>query len=81
MRKLEIGCLLLLRTMIRQLIVGTLFIQLHGKLKQFSFSIVRSEEEAEDIIAELFILIIQRKEQLCQLDAPMYYFYATVRNM
>jgi RNA polymerase sigma-70 factor (ECF subfamily) len=59
----------------------TLFIQLHGKLKQFSFSIVRSEEEAEDIVSELFILIIQRKEQLCQLDSPLYYFYTTVRNM
>lgn len=59
----------------------TLFIQLHGKLKQFSFSIVRSEEEAEDIVSELFILIIQRKEQLCQLDAPLFYFYTTVRNM
>lgn len=59
----------------------TLFIQLHGKLKQFSFSIVRSEEEAEDIVSELFILIIQRKEQLCQLESPLYYFYTTVRNM
>ncbi|MBA4259237.1 MAG: RNA polymerase sigma-70 factor [Chitinophaga sp.] len=58
-----------------------LFIQLHGKLKQFSFSIVRSEEEAEDIVSELFILIIQRKEQLCQLESPLYYFYTTVRNM
>ncbi|MDP3394154.1 sigma-70 family RNA polymerase sigma factor [Sediminibacterium sp.] len=58
-----------------------LFFQLHGKLKQFSFSIVRSEEEAEDIVSELFVLIIQRKEQLCQLDSPLYYFYATVRNM
>lgn len=59
----------------------TLFIQLHGKLKQFSFSIVRSEEEAEDIVSELFVLIIQRKEQLCQLESPLYYFYSTVRNM
>lgn len=59
----------------------TLFIQLHGKLKQFSFSIVRSEEEAEDIVSELFILIIQRKEQLCQLESPLYYFYTIVRNM
>lgn len=59
----------------------SLFIQLHGKLKQFSFSIVRSEEEAEDIVSELFILIVQRKEQLCQLESPLYYFYTTVRNM
>ena len=59
----------------------TLFIQLHGKLKQFSFSIVRSEEEAEDIVSELFVLIVQRKEQLCQLESPLYYFYTTVRNM
>jgi RNA polymerase sigma-70 factor (ECF subfamily) len=59
----------------------SLFIQLHGKLKQFSFSIVRSEEEAEDIVSELFVLIIQRKEQLCQLESPLYYFYTTVRNM
>ncbi|MDO9156216.1 MAG: RNA polymerase sigma-70 factor, partial [Sediminibacterium sp.] len=59
----------------------TLFIKLHGKLKQFSFSIVRSEEEAEDIVSELFVLIIQRKEQLCQLESPLYYFYTTVRNM
>lgn len=59
----------------------TLFVQLHGKLKQFAFSIVRSEEEAEDIVSELFILIIQRKEQLCQLESPLYYFYTTVRNM
>ncbi|HLD52328.1 MAG TPA: RNA polymerase sigma-70 factor [Sediminibacterium sp.] len=59
----------------------SLFIQLHGKLKQFSFSIVRSEEEAEDIVSELFVLIVQRKEQLCQLESPLYYFYTTVRNM
>jgi RNA polymerase sigma-70 factor (family 1) len=59
----------------------TLFIQLHGKLKQFSYSIVRSEEEAEDIVSDLFMLIVQRKDQLCQLDSPLYYFYATVRNM
>ena len=59
----------------------TQFIQLHGKLKQFSFSIVRSEEEAEDIVSELFVLIVQRKEQLCQLESPLYYFYTTVRNM
>lgn len=59
----------------------SLFIQLHGKLKQFSFSIVRSEEEAEDIVSELFVLIIQRKEQLCQLESPLYYFYTTIRNM
>lgn len=59
----------------------SLFIQLHGKLKQFSFSIVRSEEESEDIVSELFVLIIQRKEQLCQLESPLYYFYTTVRNM
>lgn len=64
-----------------QLAYRTLFIQLHGKLKQFSFSIVRSEEEAEDIVSELFVLIIQRKEQLCQLESPLYYFYTTVRNM
>ena len=64
-----------------QLAYRTLFIQLHGKLKQFSFSIVRSEEEVEDIVSELFVLIIQRKEQLCQLESPLYYFYTTVRNM
>lgn len=59
----------------------TLFIALHSKLKQFAYSIVRSEEEAEDIVSDLFMLILQRKEQLCQLESPLFYFYATVRNM
>lgn len=59
----------------------SLFLQLHGRLKQFAFSIVRSEEEAEDIVSDLFVLIVKRKDYLCQLDAPLYYFYATVRNM
>ena len=45
-----------------------LFILLHNRLKQFAFSIIRSGEEAEEIVSDVFINIWQRRHQSAQID-------------
>jgi RNA polymerase sigma-70 factor (family 1) len=57
-----------------------LFILLHNRLKQFAFSIIRSGEEAEEIVSDVFINIWQRRHQSAQIDSPLLYFYTAVKN-
>ena len=57
-----------------------LFILLHKRLKQFSFSIIRSVEEAEEIVSDLFIRIWQKRKQLSHIHSPLLYFYTAIKN-
>jgi RNA polymerase sigma-70 factor (ECF subfamily) len=58
-----------------------LFLLLHGRLKQFAYSILKSGEEAEELVSDVFIRIWQKKEQLTTIEAPLFYFYATTKNL
>jgi RNA polymerase sigma-70 factor (family 1) len=57
-----------------------LFIRLHNRLKQFAWSIVRSSEEAEEIVSDIFIRIWQNRQQLVTIDSPLLYFYTSIKN-
>jgi RNA polymerase sigma-70 factor (family 1) len=57
-----------------------LFIRLHNRLKQFAWSIVRSGEEAEEIVSDIFIRIWQNRQQLVTIDSPLLYFYTAIKN-
>ena len=39
-----------------------LFLLLHNRLKQFAYSILKSNEEAEELVSDLFIRIWTKKE-------------------
>jgi RNA polymerase sigma-70 factor (family 1) len=58
-----------------------LFLLLHGRLKQFSFAILKSHEEAEELVSDIFIRIWQKKDQLTTIESPLIYFYTTAKNL
>jgi RNA polymerase sigma-70 factor (ECF subfamily) len=58
-----------------------LFLLLHGQLKQFAYSILKSGEEAEELVSDVFINIWQKRDQLTSIEAPLFYFYTTAKNL
>ena len=58
-----------------------LFMLLHGRLKQFAYSILKSQEEAEELVSDLFVKVWEKRDQLTTIDSPLLYFYATAKNL
>jgi RNA polymerase sigma-70 factor (family 1) len=58
-----------------------LFLLLHGRLKKFAYSILKSGEEAEELVSDVFIRIWQKKDQLTSIESPLLYFYTTTKNL
>jgi RNA polymerase sigma-70 factor (family 1) len=58
-----------------------LFILLHSRLKQFAYSILKSNEEAEELVSDIFIRIWEKRDQLTAIETPLLYFYTTVKNL
>jgi RNA polymerase sigma-70 factor (family 1) len=58
-----------------------LFVLLHSRLRQFAFSIVKSNEEAEELVSDVFIRIWEKRDQLHIIESPLLYFYTSVRNL
>jgi RNA polymerase sigma-70 factor (family 1) len=58
-----------------------LFILLHSGLKQFAYSILKSNEEAEELVSDLFIRIWEKRDQLLKIESPRLYFYTTAKNL
>jgi len=58
-----------------------LFLNLHGPLTQFAYSILKSKEEAEELISDMFIKIWEKRNTLTAIETPRLYFYTTARNM
>lgn len=57
-----------------------LFIMLHSRLKQFAYSIIKSGEEAEELVSDVFIWIWQKRDQLTTIKSPLLYLYTTTKN-
>lgn len=58
-----------------------LFLLLHKPLKQFAYSILKSNEESEELVSDVFIRIWQKKDKLTTIASPLFYFYTTVKNL
>jgi RNA polymerase sigma-70 factor (family 1) len=58
-----------------------LFILLHSRLKQFAYSILKSTEESEELVSDLFIRIWEKRDQLTAIESPLLYFYTTAKNL
>ena len=58
-----------------------LFVLLHGRLKQFAYSILKSQEEADELVSDIFIRIWQKRDQLSIIETPLFYFYTTAKNL
>lgn len=58
-----------------------LFVLLHSRLKQFAYSILKSGEEADELVSDLFIRIWQKRDKLTAIQSPLFYFYTTAKNL
>lgn len=58
-----------------------LFILLHSRLKQFAYSILKSNEEAEELVSDLFIKIWEKRDHLTTIESPLLYFYTSAKNL
>lgn len=58
-----------------------LFVLLHSRLKQFAYSILKSQEEAEELVSDLFIKVWEKRNQLTTIESPLLYFYTTAKNL
>jgi len=58
-----------------------LFITMYEKLYDFSFSILKSKEDAEEVVSDFFINIwIKRATNLKKLENPRLYLFVGVKN-
>ncbi|MEO5946707.1 MAG: RNA polymerase sigma-70 factor [Chitinophagaceae bacterium] len=58
-----------------------LFILLHTRLKQFGYAILKSNEEAEELVSDIFIKVWEKREKLVTIESPLLYFYTTAKNL
>lgn len=57
-----------------------LFFHFFLPLKSFSFSIIKSQETAEEIVSDIFLDIWKRRKQLSAIEDLKIYLYTAVRN-
>ena len=57
-----------------------LFMEMHESLTAFAFSIVKSSEDAEEVVSDFFISIWLRRTSLRSIENPRLYFFVAVRN-
>ncbi|HNU87236.1 MAG TPA: RNA polymerase sigma-70 factor [Ferruginibacter sp.] len=57
-----------------------LFMEMHESLTAFAYSIVKSSEDAEEIVSDFFISIWQRRATLRSIENPRLYFFVGVKN-
>lgn len=58
-----------------------LFTHYYARLKRFSFSIVKNEEEAEEVTSDVFVNIWRNRERLLEIQNIDSYFYVSARNL
>ena len=57
-----------------------LFMQMHESLTDFARSILKSAEDAEEVVSDFFIAIWQRRALLRSIENPRLYFFVGVKN-
>lgn len=58
----------------------TLFITMNESLINFARSILKSSEDAEEVVSDFFITIWQKRKSLPPIENPKLYFYVGVKN-
>ena len=58
-----------------------LFVLLYHRLKQFAYSILKSNEEAEELVSDVFIRIWDKRAKLTSVESPRLYLYSITKNL
>lgn len=57
-----------------------LFIRLHKPLIRFAYGILKSTDDAEEVVSDVFMSIWQNRLKLASFEAPLLYIYTSVKN-
>lgn len=57
-----------------------LFLLLHKPLCQFAYGILKSHDDAEEVVSDVFIAVWEKREKLVHIDSPLLYLYTSVKN-
>lgn len=57
-----------------------LFIRLHKPLIRFAYGILKSTDDAEEVVSDVFMSIWQNRLKLASIEAPLLYIYTSVKN-
>jgi RNA polymerase sigma-70 factor (ECF subfamily) len=57
-----------------------LFMEMNESLKDFASGILKSTEDAEEVVSDFFITIWQRRASLNAIENPKLYFFIGVKN-
>lgn len=63
-----------------ELAYKALFIKLHKSLCQFAYGILKSQQDAQDVVSDVFITIWEKRNQLTDITSPLAYCYTAVKN-
>lgn len=58
-----------------------LFVSTHEHLHRFALSILRSKEDAEDVVSDFFITVWQRRVSLVDIENIKLYFFVSIKNL
>lgn len=58
----------------------SLFMDMHESLQDFAFGILKSQEDAEEVVSDFFIVLWQRRAGLPVIENPKLYFFTGVKN-
>ncbi len=53
---------------------------MHESLLDFAYGILRSHEDAEEVVSDFFIVLWQRRSSLPAIENPKLYFFTGVKN-
>ncbi|HMR92337.1 MAG TPA: RNA polymerase sigma-70 factor [Chitinophagaceae bacterium] len=57
-----------------------LFILLHRPLCQFAYGILKSQDDAQEVVSDVFISLWEKREKLGDISSPLVYLYTAVKN-
>lgn len=57
-----------------------LFVALHKPLTRFAYGILKSNDDAEEAVSDVFITIWEKRDSLVNIESPLLYFYTAVKH-
>lgn len=58
-----------------------LFVRTHEHLHRFALSILRSKEDAEEVVSDFFISVWQKRASLLEIENIKLYFFVSIKNI
>lgn len=58
-----------------------LFVSTHEHLHRFALSILKSKEDAEEVVSDFFITVWQKRESLLEMENTKLYFFVSIKNI